>query len=146
MTSRSVSTAASTSACLDRRVLGGGVEQHAELTVKRFLARQRRHRVEHRAELVEELFRHDPCRLAAALGFRTGDRRRLAPVLGLHLPVEVLQRIGDDLVDDRLDRLAVLGVSSMKTRGMALASAVELRMTASMPAGFSPFQFGPTIR
>ena len=73
MTSRSVPPPVSTSAFLIAS-LGGGVQQHAELAVERFFAGQRRHRVEHRAELVEELFGHDPFRLAAALGLRAGDR------------------------------------------------------------------------
>ena len=92
-----------------RRVVGGRGEQHTELTVKRLLTGQRRHRLQHHGELIEELFRHNPGGFAAPFGLRTGDRRRLAPVLALHLAVEVLQRIGDDLVDYRLDRRPVRG-------------------------------------
>ncbi len=37
-------------------------------------------------------------------------------------------------------------LSPLKMRGTMNASSVEERTTALMPAGTSPFQFGPTIR
>ena len=106
MTSLSVSTAASTKGLLDGGVFRGGIEEHAEVAVETFLARQRRDGVQHRAELIEELLRHDPRRFAAA-GLRPGNRRRLGPVDGLHLAVEDLERIGHDLVDEWLNGFAV---------------------------------------
>src|SRR5689334_3101848 len=81
---------------LDRGIGSRGGEQGAELAIERFLAGQRRHDVEHGAELVEELLRQHPLGLAAASRLGARDRRRLGPVLGLHFAVEVLQRIGDD--------------------------------------------------
>ena len=59
------------------------------------------------------------------------------PVPSFHLPGEVPQRICDDLIDDRLNcSSGPAAVSSMKTRGMAFASAVDERTTAAMPAGW----------
>ena len=131
---------------LDRGVLGRGVEQHAELTVERFLAGQWRYRVEHRAELVEELLGHDPFRLAAALGLRPGDRRRLRPVLGLHLFVEVLERVEDDLVDRGLNGLAVLRRVFHEDAGNGVGQrggAADDRFDAGRLVAF---HFGPTSR
>jgi hypothetical protein len=38
------------------------------------------------------------------------------------------------------------GVSSWNTRGIALPSEVEQRMTSVMPVGFRPLHLGPTRR
>jgi hypothetical protein len=46
--------------------------------------------------------------LAVQLGLGCREMRELAPVLGLHLPVELRQRVEDDLIEHRLDGRVIL--------------------------------------
>lgn len=89
-------------------VLGRCIEQQAELAIESLLARQRIDSVENLAELIEELIRDHPFGFLARR-CRSGNVRDLCPFDRLHLSVEILQRISDDLVDDLLNRFPVLG-------------------------------------
>ncbi|MCY1529380.1 hypothetical protein D9M68_645200 [compost metagenome] len=95
---------------LDGRVLCCGGHHRAELRVHGLFARKRRHHVEHLAELIEEPLRNHPAGFSHAGAVRggVGDVGSRLPVDGLHLAVEVFQRIKDHLVDLLLDGLPVL--------------------------------------
>jgi hypothetical protein len=94
------------------------LEQRAKLSVHGLFARKGRDRVEHATELVEKLLRHDPLRLTGATRWLwPRDRRRVGPVLRLRLAVEARERIGDDLIEDGLNRRFVFGRIVLENAG-----------------------------
>ena len=100
-------------------------------------------------QLVEEYRRINPRRLLGrilgpCLFLWHGENGELAPIFGFHLPVELAERVELDLAQRGLDGSLILRSVVMKMRGMVTAKSVDERTTPAMPAGVSPFQFGPT--
>jgi hypothetical protein len=115
-TSFSVSTAALTIAALMARLTLGLDQEIAILGIERLFAANGA-RCPETSPNRSKNFSDHPRGLAAAFGLRSGVwPGPLAPILRLHLAVEVLQRTGGNLVDDGLDGLAVFGGGSGSPR------------------------------